>query len=409
MTSQKKGNKCSFCGVSSTDAFKLIAGPGIFICDECVKTAFNLINKEKDLRGSKSAQGQQKKRKILIPAEIKERLDQYIISQDIAKKKLAVAVYNHYKRIYNDSPVADDVDIKKSNLLLIGPTGTGKTLLAETMAKILDVPFAIADATTLTEAGYVGEDVENILLKLYQAAGENKQLAEKGIIYIDEIDKISRKSENTSITRDVSGEGVQQALLKIIEGVEASVPPQGGRKHPYQEFLKIDTRNILFIAGGAFVGLDKIVKNRLKKNVIGFNSEAKNQRVDKKNIFHFAETEDLIKFGIIPELVGRFPVIGVLDELSEDELYQILTEPKNAIVKQYQALFRIDGFELEFTEEALKIVTREAVRRDVGARGLRAILEEIMLDLQFEMPSKKGQIEKIVVDFNYLKELKWIA
>ncbi len=401
----RSGNKCSFCGVPQSEAYKLIAGPDIFICDECIKTAYNLIFKDKE---PKSKPARKKKRKVLTPLEIKQRLDQYIVSQDLAKKKLAVAVYNHYKRIQAHETL-NDLEIKKSNLLLIGPTGTGKTLLAETMAKILDVPFAIADATTLTEAGYVGEDVENILLKLYQAAGENKVAAEQGIIYIDELDKISRKSENTSITRDVSGEGVQQALLKIIEGIEASVPPMGGRKHPYQEFLKIDTRNILFIAGGAFVGLDKIIKNRMKKNVIGFNSETAVAKMEETNPFNFAETEDLIKFGLIPELVGRFPVIGVLNDLSEEHLYRILTEPKNAITKQFQALFQLDGIELEFSEQVLRNITEEAVKRDVGARGLRAILEEIMLDLMFEIPSKKEHVDKIVVDFDYLKEKKWIA
>lgn len=400
----KEEHKCSFCGIPQSSAYKLIAGPNIFICDECVNTAYNLIYNSKDARRPSS----RKEFKHLSPIEIKDRLDQYIISQDMAKKKLAVAVYNHYKRI-NEADTISDVEIKKSNLLLIGPTGTGKTLLAETMANILDVPFAIADATTLTEAGYVGEDVENILLKLYQAAGEDKELTERGIIYIDEIDKISRKSENRSITRDVSGEGVQQALLKIIEGVEASVPPMGGRKHPYQEFLKIDTSNILFIAGGAFVGLEKIIKSRMKENVIGFNADNRGAHLADSNIFNFVQTDDLIKFGLIPELVGRFPVMGVLDDLSEEHLLEILTKPKNAITKQYKALFELDGIELDFSHEVLNHAAREAIHREVGARGLRAIFEEIMLDLMYEMPSKKDKVDKILVDFDYLKDRRLIA
>ncbi len=401
---KKEEKKCSFCGATPSAAYKLVAGPNGYICDSCVITAYNLLYNSKET----GRPVRHRNTRHLPPAEIKDRLDQYVISQDMAKKKLAVAVYNHYKRV-NEARSISDVEIKKSNLLLIGPTGTGKTLLAETMARILDVPFAIADATTLTEAGYVGEDVENILLKLYQAAGEDKELTERGIIYIDEIDKISRKSENRSITRDVSGEGVQQALLKLIEGIDANVPPQGGRKHPYQEFLRIDTRNILFIAGGAFVGLEKIITSRMKKNVIGFNSDNKAIEINDRNIFEFVQTDDLIKFGLIPELVGRFPVFGILDGLSEDHLYQILTEPKNAIVKQYKALFKIDGIDLQFSEEVLRYISKEAIRRAVGARGLRSIMEELMLDLMYEIPSRKDKVDKVMVDFDYLKEKRLIA
>jgi ATP-dependent Clp protease ATP-binding subunit ClpX len=401
----KRVDCCSFCGIPQTNAFKLISGPGVFICDECTKAAYNLIFNSSEPT-KKTDPG--RIRKILTPKEVKERLDQYIISQDESKKKLAVAVYNHYKRINNLGSISN-IEIKKSNVLLIGPTGTGKTLLAETLAKILDVPFAIADATTLTEAGYVGEDVENILLKLYQAAGENKEQTEKGIIYIDEIDKISRKSENPSITRDVSGEGVQQALLKIIEGVEANVPRMGGRKHPYQEFLKINTHNILFIAGGAFVGLEKIIKSRLKKNIIGFNANNISADVQKDNLFQFVQTEDLIKYGLIPELVGRFPIIGVLNDLKKEHLYRILIEPKNAITKQFQALFSLDNIEIEFEEEILERITEEAVRKEVGARGLRAIFEEMMMDLMFELPSKKLKKTKLIINSKNLKDKKWIA
>lgn len=399
-----KETKCSFCGIPQSKVFKLIAGPNVFICNECIKTAYNLVYNSIEYSSLKN----KKSHKTLIPEQIKKKLDQYVISQDLVKKKLSVAVYNHYKRVDNYKAVSN-IEIKKSNVLLIGPTGTGKTLLAETLAKILDVPFAIADATTLTEAGYVGEDVENILLKLYQASGENKELTERGIIYIDEIDKISRRSESPSITRDVSGEGVQQALLKIVEGTVANVPPLGGRKHPHQEFLKIDTKNILFVSGGTFVGLDKLIKKRMKENVIGFNSQNRSDQINNTNIFKYAQTEDLIKYGLIPELVGRFPIIAVLNELDKDHLYRILTEPKNAITKQFKTLFELDGVKIEFSEDVLIKITEEAVSRGVGARGLRAIFEEIMLDLMFETPSKKEKIDKIKVDFNFLKNKKWIA